>query len=384
MSSVRVEVHSAVLEWARARSGIGEGALYQAFPKYDDWLTGVIQPTLKQLKRFAARTYTPFGYLLLEEPVHEELPVPDLRTVGDELVTDPSANLLETVFQCQLRQDWYSDHQRLNGEAPLAFIGTATIEGAPATVAAQVADTLGWNAAARASCNTWTEALSELRERSEEAGILVMISGYVGHTRRTLETGEFRGLALVDPHAPLVFVNGRDSKAAQVFTLVHEIAHLWLGAEGVSDLNAHKVDQIPIERWCNRVAAEVLVPLEEFKSLFDHAGDFLSQVQSLAEHFRVSTQVILGQAREAGFIDWSLYLELLASEKLRASEFLEQRGSGGGNYYNSKPVQVSKRFARALVASTLEGQTLYTDAFRLLNVKKQSTFDELSHRLGVA
>jgi Zn-dependent peptidase ImmA (M78 family) len=210
-----------------------------------------------------------------------------------------------------------------------------------------------------------------------------MISGIVGSdTRRKLDPGEFRGFALADPYAALVFVNGADSKAAQVFTLAHELAHLWLGETALSDLDPASFRTNPVERWCNLVAAELLVPMEEFRVAFDLSANMRDQLQPLAERFRVSTQVILGRIREAGYLSWDEYLQELGIERERVEAIAAERG-GGGNYYNTKPVQVGKRFARAIVASAMEGRTSYTEAFRLLGVKKASTFEGLADRLGV-
>lgn len=386
--SVRVEVRPSVLEWARARSGIGEEDWNRRFPRYERWVNGQADPTLKQLETFARGTHTPVGFLFLDEPPHESVPIPDFRTMGDrpvqvgEVVT---ADLLDVVYTCQARQEWYRDHQLLNGEAPLAFVGTATTDTPTTAAAAEMQAILGWDAEARARCPSWTQALTQLRENAEAAGVLVSISGIVGSdTHRKLDPGEFRGFALADDHAALVFVNGADSKAAQVFTLAHELAHLWLGETALSDLEPASLRDNTVERWCNEVAAELLVPMDEFLALIDDDVDPSSQLQLLAEHFRVSTQVILGGFREAGRLTWSQYLHELGLERERVATIVaEQSSGGGGNFYNTKPVQVGKRFARALVASTLEGQTSSTEAFRMLGLKKASAFDGLAEHLGV-
>ena len=227
------------------------------------------------------------------------------------------------------------------------------------------------------------DAPDDARRRIEQLGVIAVVNGVVGNnTSRKLDVSEFRGFALADAYAPVVFVNGADGKAAQVFTLAHELAHLWLGATGLSDLEPVSVRDNTVERWCNRVAAELLVPMDEFRELIGASADVRSQLQSLAEHFRVSTQVVLGRFREAGRLTWDQYLHEMAVERARVAAIVAERGSGG-NYYNTKPVQIGKRFARALVASALEGQTSYTEAFRLLGLKKASTFDGLADRLGV-
>lgn len=384
--SVRVEIRPSVLEWARARSGVAPEDWDRRFPRFEAWLAGDAAPTLKQLEGFARKTHTPVGFLFLDEPPVEPVPIPDFRTVGDRPVGARevvSADLLDVVYTAQARQEWYRDHQLLNGEPPLGFVGTVTMATPPEIAAAAMSEVLVWDAEARERCRTWDDALARLRENAEAAGVLVMISGIVGSdTHRKLDPGEFRGFALADPYAALVFINGADSKAAQVFTLAHELAHLWLGETALSDLDPASLRTNAVERWCNQVAAELLVPMEEFRAAFDPTADLRDQLQPLAEQFRVSTQVILGRVREAGHLSWDEYLHELSLERERIAAIVAERGSGG-NYYNTKPVQVGKRFARALVASAMEGQTSYTEAFRLLGLKKASTFEGLADRLGV-
>ncbi|MEZ5230485.1 MAG: ImmA/IrrE family metallo-endopeptidase [Acidimicrobiales bacterium] len=376
-----------MLEWARARSGIDDEVWEQRFPRYDVWLAGDAAPTLKQLEDFARKTHTPVGFLFLEEPPVETVPIPDFRTISDRPVAAAgevvSADLLDVIYACERRQEWYRDNQILEGEPPLPFVGVASTTDAVDDVAGQMRQVFDWTAQSRAACRTSDAALTWLRERAEAAGVLVMISGIVGsNTHRTLDPQEFRGFALVDRYAAVVFVNGADSKAAQVFTLVHELAHLWLGETALSDLDPQSIRSNAVERWCNQVAAEFLVPMAEFRQRFDALADLRAQLRPLADHFRVSSQVILGRIREAGALTWDEYLTELGVERQRVAAFLADRG-GGGNYYNTKPVQVSRRFASALIASAKEGRTPYTTAFRLLDVKKESTFDGLADRLGV-
>ncbi len=386
--TVRVEVRRSLLEWARVRSGVDPDVWERRFPRYEVWHAGKASPTIKQLKEFARKTYTPVGYFFLDEPPFEEIPIPDFRTVRDQPVAARaggvvSADLLDTVYVCQARQEWYHDNQLLNGEAPLGFIGSATVNTPVIGIAEQMRVVLDWTAETRRQLETWDAALTRLRENAETAGVLVMISGIVGsNTRRKLNPDEFRGFALVDPYASVVFVNGADSKAAQVFTLAHELAHLWLGETALSDLDPLSTRSYQPERWCNEVAAELLVPMTEFRSVLDVDRDLREQLQPLARRFRVSTQVILGRLREADALTWDQFIEELRIEQERIAQ-IETEGPSSGNYYNTKPVQVGKRFARELIASTLEGRTPYTEAFRLLNVKKTATFEGLGKRLGV-
>ena len=386
---VRVDVRPELFEWARARSGIGDDVWDHRFPRYQVWLSGLVSPTVRQLSEFARRTYTPVGYFLLDEPPREEVPIPDFRTkpyrsdarVG--MARPVSGALLDTIYACQARQEWFRDHQLLNGETPIPFVGKADLETPIVEAAAEMRAALAWTEETRRSLRSRDAALALLRENAEETGVLVMVSGMVGsNTHRKLDPDEFRGFALVEPYAPLVFVNGADAKSAQVFTLAHELAHLWLGETALSDLDTRTVESHRHEVWCNRVAAELLAPMLEVRSVFDTNRGHRDQVQALAARFRVSTQVILGRLREAGVLTWDQYMTELRLEQERVGRIV--RGSGGGDYYKTKPVQVSKRFARGLISSALEGHTTYAEAHRLLGVAKASTFRRLGEELGVA
>ncbi len=260
---VRVPVRPELLRWARERSGIDRETLLRPFPHLDAWERGEVSPTLKQVERYARRTHVPVGYLFLEEPPEEVLPIPDFRTMGEAHVGRPSPDLLETIYICQDRQDWYRDHARRSGDPPLAFVGSASLRQDATTVAAEVRTALDFDLAERADLTRWTDALRLFVEQADGLGVLVMTNGVVGNnTRRRLDPQEFRGFALVDEYAPVIFVDGADTRAAQMFTLAHELAHVWLGQSALSDAHAAVVSDHATERWCNEVAAEILVPLD--------------------------------------------------------------------------------------------------------------------------
>jgi Zn-dependent peptidase ImmA (M78 family) len=370
-----------VLRWAAQRAHIGEDALKKRFPKWPLWLSGEAQPTLRQLEDFARLTHTAFGYFFLPQPPALALPVPDFRTLRDETLREPSSDLLDTLYLCQQRQDWYREHARLHGLPALPFVGSATLQEASEAVARRLREQLGLSTEARRQLPTWTDALRQLIAKAEDAGVMVMVSSVVGsNSHRKLDVGEFRSFALVDDLAPLIFLNGADSKAAQMFTLAHELAHVWLGASGVSDAQAGQVPEQQTERWCNRVAAELLMPLEELRATHNRDLPVPQEIQRLAREFKVSTLVALRRLFDAGFIDqatlWQHYRE--EQERLRT---LNER-SGGGDFYRSLGARTSKRFARAIVSSTLDGFTSFPDAFRLLGVRKTATFYEAARELG--
>ena len=377
----RVEVNPKLLRWARERAGLGVDALVRRFPKLSAWESGEVHPTLKQLEGFAKATFTPVGFLFLDEPPEERVPIPDFRTVASAHVGHPSPDLLDTLYLCQQRQDWYRDFVRSMGETPLALVGSVPADGDVVATAAKICHALGFDLDERRQIPTWTDALRRFIEQADALGILVMASGVVGsNNRRKLDPQEFRGFALADELAPLVFINGADTKAAQMFTLAHELAHVWLGQSAVSDAEARVIPEHAVERWCNAVAAELLVPLEALREAYDPRTELRAESGRLARRFKVSTLVVLRRIHDAGGLSreayWQAYEEEL--ERLRSLP----KGSGG-DFYLTLGARAGKTFARALVVSTLEGRTPFTEAFRLLGFKKMATFHELGHSLGV-
>ena len=372
-----------VLRWAAQRARLHDDDLAARFNKWSLWLSGEAEPTLKQLEDFARLTHTAIGYFFLPEPPALVLPVPDFRTLRDEALAEPSSDLLDTLYLCQQRQDWYRDHARMHGLPALPFVGSAGVQQAPEAVAHSLQSTLGLSTEARRQLPTWTDALRQLIAKAEDAGVMVMVSSVVSsNSHRKLDVGEFRGFALADSLAPLIFLNGADSKAAQMFTLAHELAHVWLGATGVSDTQAGQVPEQKTERWCNQVAAELLMPLEGLRAAHQRHAAIPDEIQRLAREFKVSTLVALRRLFDAGYINraalWQHYRD--EQERLRT---LKERSSSGGDFYRSLGARTSKRFARAIVSSTLEGLTSFPDAFRMLGVRKTATFYKAARELGV-
>lgn len=369
MAAQRVNVPPAMLRWARQRSGRSVEDLIGRFPKLTDWEAGRSSPAISSFPG----------------PPEETLPIPDFRIFAGSAVLTPTPDLLDTIYACEQRQEWYREYAEATGAEPVEVVGSLSLDTNVLEAAARLRDVFGFTLARRVEFSTWTAALDGLREHAEDVGVLVMINGVVGsNTHRRLNPEEFRGFALVDELAPLVFINGADTKAAQVFTLAHELAHVALGGSAISkpDLGS-LVDDGQTERWCNRVAAELLVPLGSLTEEYEPSADLGVQLARLAKYYKVSTLVILRRIYDAGFIEWQVYRSAYAAELDRLLALVGE-GSPGGNFYNTQPVRVSKRFARALISDTIEGRTLHRDAFRLLGFKKFSTFEELGHRLGIA
>jgi Zn-dependent peptidase ImmA (M78 family)/transcriptional regulator with XRE-family HTH domain len=383
---MKATVKPVLLQWARRRASLTTAELAQRLhvnlDRVEEWEnTGEL--TLKQLEDVARVSYTPIGYLFLPEPPVEKLPIPDFRTVGSQEMQQPSPNLLDVIHQCQRRQNWFRDYQINVGAEPLAVLGKTKTTDSVSKTASEIRRFIGLEVADRAQIRTWEEALSQMIERIENAGILVMKSGVVGNNpHRPLLVEEFRGFALFDEYAPLIFINGSDTKAAQMFTLAHELAHLWLGESGVSNLYATMSPNIAIEKFCNHVAAELLVPLREFVSAWNKTNNPLLEARRLAGKFKVSTLVLLRRALDAGLMSQTDFEQHYDEESKRLIDLAS--GRSGGDFYLTQKSRLGSRFAQAIIESTLEGRTLYRDAFQLLGVAKVETFNELARTLKFA
>ena len=379
----RVTIRPEMLRWAKERSGVSQADLKKRFPKFDEWERGASQPTLKQLEGYAKATHTPFGFLFLARPPEEPIPIPDFRTMANRRMTRPSPDLLDTIYLCQQRQAWYQEYARGNQLLPVDFIGTVTRSADIQEVANLIREKLELSLEARRQCATWEDALRSFIYQADDAGVLVMCNGVVANnTHRKLDPGEFRGFALSDRQAPVVFINGADSKSAQMFTLAHELAHLWLGETALSSVEIAQEEEQDMERWCNAVAAEVLVPLDILERAVQPKEPLEDAKRRLARQFKVSTLVILRRLRDVGFLSNRRFFTCFKEEVKHLAEL--QKKGGGGNFYLSQSARASKRFARALVESTFEGQTLYRDAMNMLGISKVSTFHKLARRLNVA
>jgi Zn-dependent peptidase ImmA (M78 family) len=376
----RVAVKPEILRWARERAARSVENLRERFPKYELWERGEAAPTFKQLEAFAKATYVPMGYLFLPRPPQERIPIPDLRTVANRGLEQASPDLLDTIYLCQQRQVWYRDYARSMSERTRDFVSSVRRNVPIEQVAERMRRALEFDLEARRECGTWTEALRLFIEQADDLGVLVMCSGVVGsNNRRKLDTEEFRGFALADDYAPLVFINGADTKAGQMFTLAHELAHVWLGESALSDVTPASTPTQQVEVWCNRVAAEFLVPLELLKQELPRR-EALAEMPRLARRFKVSTLVILRRILDAKRVDRDAFQRAYDDELARLRALAKGRG---GDFYLTLGARASKRFARALVVSTLEGQSSFTEAFRLLGLRKMETFRDLGQSLGV-
>ena len=383
MATPTVNVKPQVLRWAIARSRIPKEDLLRKIPRLAEWERGERQPTLRQLEDFAKRTMTPLGHLFLAEPPAETLAVPDFRTRGDTPIDRPSPNLLDTIGEMQQRQAWMREYLVDLGQTPLPFVGRADKVRSVLSVAEDMRATLQLSDNWAAQLDSWEQALMRLRHEIDSAGILIAMNGVVGNnTHRPLDPEEFRGFVLTDQYAPLVFVNNADFKASQMFTLAHELAHVWLGKSALFNL----VQMLPDERddgekFCNQVAAEFLVPRNLMLQLWNDAQRQASPFHVIARACKVSGLVAARRALDLGLINRRQFFEFyeLETSQLAARQQQRKERSHGGDFYRTATVRIGKRFGQAIARAVAEGRLLYRDAYRLTGLKGEA-FDRFARQ----
>jgi len=376
-----VSVKPELFRWAIKRSGLTFADLSAKIPQLSAWQSGQKEPTMRQLEEFAKRTMTPLGYLFLSKPPVEKFAIPDFRTKTDHAPKQPSPNLIETLHDMQRRQEWMRDYLIEEGHDALAFVGSAKTSDPIVKVAAEIRRVLGLDDDWSEHCANWEDALRKLRDSMDEVGIMVATSGVVGlNNRRKLDPDEFRGFVLSDSHAPLVFVNGADTKSAQMFTLAHELAHVWLGKDGLFNLVNTMPGDDEAEKYCNRVAAEFLVPAEAMRANWPEVADSANPFDKLARTFKVSPIVIARRALDLRFIDQSRFFAFYRQKQLEWEKNKEKKETSGGNFYATQAVRLGRKFSSTVVRAVRADKLLYRSAYQLTGLSGQ-TFDSYATRI---
>jgi Zn-dependent peptidase ImmA (M78 family) len=362
--SIHVDISPSMITWAIRRAGFTLEDFAARLPKVIDWINNKKKPTLKQLEDFSYKVHVPFGYLFLDTPPADQLPIPYFRT-GDSDDNTVSLNLFDTILLIQRRQEWLSQYLQEGGIQPLRYVGKYNVRSSVQEIVADIRSTLGLSLNWARQFATWEEALGKLSERIEESGIVITFNSVVeNNTHRPITVEECRGFVLVDAHAPFMFINAADGKAAQMFTIVHELAHIWTGKSAGFDFKQLLPANDPIEKLCDQVAAEFLVPQALFIQEWATTKDF----RNLARRFKVSPIVIARRAldlkkvtRKEFFDFYNAYINQVQEKK--------DNQSGGGDFYVTQKRRLSLRFTALVDRAVKEDRLLYRDAYRLTGLK---------------
>ncbi|MDR0482286.1 MAG: ImmA/IrrE family metallo-endopeptidase [Cellulomonadaceae bacterium] len=383
MTALRVPVAPAVLEWAQERAGQSNGGAAVKFKSWPKWISGSLQPTLRQVEQIATWAHVPFGALFLPEPLPVELPVADFRVGPGGPAHRPSQELLDSLQTSQRRQNWFHDYATRVGLEPVALVGSARDQ-TPEQAAQWARATLGFEVSQRQKL-TRDDVRNLVRDRFENLGGIAIFAGIVGNnTHRPLDNEEFRGFSLSDDYAPLIFVNAKDSKGAQLFTFFHELGHILRRESGVSEWSLTDAPPNDAERWCNAFAAEVLVPAADLRAHTSSGEITTETLDALSKRYNASTLTILVRMRSLALIPRNGFDDRYQAERDRIMRIVDEAPArSGGNHWNNQKFRISARFARAIIADTYEGGTSYTDALRLLGFSSATMLDTYAEKLGV-
>ncbi|MCB4209223.1 ImmA/IrrE family metallo-endopeptidase [Arthrobacter sp. UM1] len=380
--AVRVGVSRPVLDWALEHSATDPADLAAQF-NLDAWREGTARPTFKQLESFARKAGLPFGYLLLEEPPALRLPIPDFRAGFGRGLQEPSANLYAVLHQSIQRQEWFREYAAANGLPKVEVVSRAA-EWSPDAAAADMRVALAFELPLRRGSRS--DVRRHLMRAFEKLGGLCVITSVVGNSSsRSLDADEFRGFALVDDAAPLVFVNAAQTLNGQIFTLAHELAHVWFGQSGISDEDNRIQPHSEVERRCNAAASAFLVPSEDLRSQASSVGplELTATLDRLADRYRCGTLVVLLALEREGMLA-DVDMDAAYEQEVRRLQTLTQPATGqGGDFHNNQRYRAGERLSRALIRDTQEGRTSFSEAMHLLNLSSPASFDNYAERLGV-
>ena len=352
------------INWAIQRAGLELDDVILSFPKINQWINGEQNPTVKQLEKFTKKLHVPFGYMFSDQLPEEKLAFPFFRN-GKNSHEKVSLNVYHTIQILKERQSWLKEYLEDNGYEELEFVGKFNLEAKPLSIVNNMREVLNLHQNWASKHPTWERALDFLTYKIEEAGIIVTFNGIVeNNTRRKINVDECRGFVLVDKLAPFLYVNSSDTKAAQMFTLIHELAHIWLGESAGFDLDRMLPADDPLEILCDQIAAEFLVPAEKLLKLFKEE----KRIEQLSKIFKVSPIVIGRRLLDLKLINkkyffgfYNQYIDFINHKK-------EKQGSGG-NFYATAKKRISLRFASFVNNAVKENKLLYRDAYRLTSLR---------------
>lgn len=362
--SIEVEIKKNIIEWAISRAGYEIHEYLVKNPLVNDWLNESKKPTVKQLEKFSNNVNVPFGYMFLDSPPEEELEFPFFRT-GKGVTNKVSLNVYDAVQLIERRQAWLTEYLINEGYDKLDFVGKFNKNSKAKEIVTDIRKTLNLNKNWASIHNTWERALDHLALVIEESGIIINFSGVVeNNNKRTINVEECRGFVLVNEYAPFMFVNAADAKAAQMFTIIHELAHIWIGVSAGFDIKNMLPANDPVEKLCDEVAAEFLVPEDYFINVWKEEKDF----KKINRIFKVSPIVVARRALDLNLIAKEDFFQFYNNYLKEIQDREDARGSGG-NFYATTKKRISLRFATYINNAVKENKLLYRDAYRLTGLK---------------
>ncbi len=362
-----LNINTEMLTWAIDRSGHDLDEFILNFPKVKEWIEDKKKPTFIQLQNFSKKVHVPFGYLFLKHPPTEKLPIRYFRSVKNGH-PKLSVNTFDTILLLKNRQEWLSEYLKDNEFDSLSYVGKFHDVFNRNKIVENIRQTLGLEENWAFRFGSWEESMEYLTEKIEEAGVIVIFNSVVeNNTHRPIDVKECRGFVLSDNYAPFLFINSADAKAAQMFTIVHELAHIWTGNSAAFDFRLMQPADDPVERLCDQVAAEFLVPANIFLNLYNNEKDF----KKLSKRFKVSPIVIARRALDLNLINKTQFFNFY-EHYLNSLKESKTKQSSGGDFYRTARKRISLSFAGHVNQAVKSGQLLYRDAYKLTGLKGET------------
>lgn len=384
MPTIKVNIHPDILIWVLDQTQ-SEKLGNKLMNNINEWINGTKAPTFNQIENLSKKSNIPLGYFFLQSPPEEKLELLEYRTINSAELTNPSRDLIETINSMEDVQDWMRNYREDLGYEPLAFVGS--LEGATDVMTATQAirDYIGLSYDWHKQFNDSRTAFNYIRRLLEKCGIIIMMNGIVGNnTHRALDIKEFRGFAMIDKWAPLIFINATDSQGGRLFSLLHEMTHIWLGENDLYNLRYQTDGNIrSIEVICNSIAGEILVPNQIFLDRWTEMIKISSiedSISGLANIFHCSEIVIARKALDNKIIHQQTYNQISQKAEDDYNKAKSSRQQGG-DYYRNMSSRLDGCFVRALCESINMGRTSYTEAYRLTNTNRK-TFSNVAQSLG--
>jgi Zn-dependent peptidase ImmA (M78 family) len=365
---MRIEIPPEKIIWAAERGGFSIEKLFDFYPRAKNWIEQTERPTFKQLEDFAKKVHVPFGFLFLKDNPDETVPVTFYRSNG-LIIDNPPIEIKDLVSTLKKKQNWLRDYLIENNYESLSFIGLLkefndwSVDTASKRIRSELKIDEEWFKKTNKSqvFRFWIDLIESNR-------IFVSSTGFVKHNKRPVPVDICKGFTLIDEYCPFIYINTNNLGGGRIFTLIHELVHILVGNSiGIGYEPIHP-SSVPLEKFCDAVAAELLVPNNQFIKLWkENKTSLTSKIRILSNKFLVSQLVILKKAFDNNFIQanqfWDFYNSYVNSFSSSTKDNVT------GNYWNTKPYEVSRKFFNHVDRALKRGAILPTEAYRLTNMK---------------
>ena len=380
-------VNPQILAWARETAGLSQveaasklgfsdGKRASAVSKLAALETGEAEPTRPQLVRMAQQYRRPLLTFYLSQPPAKGDRGADFRSLTGDRTPPSEADLDALVRNVRARQSMVrAILEELEEDVPIPFVGSCSMAQGTDTVLQSLISSVGLDSATYRKHRNAAAAFNWLRMTVESKGVFVLIKGDLGNYRTAIDIEVFRGFSIADDIAPFIVINDQDARPAWSFTLLHEMVHLLLGQTGVGSARADS----DIERFCDEVAGEFLLPMHEIDSLdFCDASDFAEvsqRVSEFANQRNLSRTMVAYRAYRCDRVDREVYGRLSAAfrQQWRTDRERDRRinrdREGGPSYYVVRRHRLGDRLTGLVRRATSSGELTISKAAKVLDLK---------------